>query len=157
MKDEVERVIRAKLLNPVWISEMKKHGYRGASEFQRKILHLYGWSATTKLVDDWVFEEIAKTYVLDEEMRRWFIENNVWALEEIARRLIEAAERGLWRAPEEVLEKLREAYGEIEGVLEDSIGSGEVQGGAISIYTADDVSSWKSNLRRVEEVLKKLT
>ena len=157
MKDEVERIVRAKLLNPVWISEMKKHGYRGASEFQRRILHLYGWSATTKLVDDWVFEEIAKTYVLDEEMRKWFIENNVWALEEIARRLIEATERGLWRAPEEMLEELREAYGEIEGVLEDSIGGGEVQGGAISIYTAEDVSEWKSKLRKIEEVLKRLT
>jgi len=153
MKDEIERVVRAKLLNPVWIDEMKKHGYRGANEFSRKILHLYGWSATTKLVDDWIFDEIAKTYVLDEEMRRWFEENNVWALEEIARRLVEAAERGLWRPSEELLERLREVYGEIEGILEESIGEGEVQGSAIRVYTSEDDEHWKERLTDVEKAI----
>jgi cobaltochelatase CobN len=153
MKDEIERVVRAKLLNPVWIDEMKKHGYRGANEFSRKILHLYGWSATSKLVDKWVFDEIAKTYALDEEMRRWFEENNVWALEEIARRLIEAAERGLWRPSEELLERLREVYGEVEGVLEESIGEGAVQGGAIQVYTSEDDEHWKERLVDVEKAI----
>ncbi len=149
--------MRAKLLNPVWISEMKKHGYRGASEFSRKILHLYGWSATTRLVDDWVFEEIAKTYILDEEMRRWFIENNVWAAEEIARRLLEAAQRGLWNAKPETLEKLREAYGELESVLEnDVVYGGEMQGGSVDIFTAQDDAHWSENISKVEEVLSKL-
>jgi cobaltochelatase CobN len=145
--------VRAKLLNPVWIDEMKKHGYRGANEFSRKILHLYGWSATTKLVDDWIFDEIAKTYVLDEEMRKWFEENNIWALEEIARRLVEAAERGLWRPSEELLERLREVYGEIEGILEESIGEGEVQGGAIRVYTSEDDEHWKERLTDVEKAI----
>jgi len=153
MKEEIERVVRAKLLNPIWIDEMKKHGYRGANEFSRKILHLYGWSATTKLVDGWIFDEIAKTYALNEEMRKWFEENNVWALEEIARRLIEAAERGLWKPSEEMLQKLREVYGEVEGILEESIGEGEVQGGAIRIYTPDDDSHWRENIASVEKAI----
>ncbi len=153
MKDEIERIVRAKLLNPIWISEMKKHGYRGASEFSKKILHLYGWQATTKLVEKWVFDEIAKTFVLDEEMRRWFEENNVYAIEEIARRLIEAYERGLWNADEELIEGLREAYAEIEGILEDDV-SGDVQGGVIEIYTMDDVQDWKSS--KVVEVWERL-
>ncbi len=155
MKDEIERIVRAKLLNPVWISEMKKHGYRGANEFSKKILHLYGWSATTKLVDKWVFDEIAKTYVLDEGMRRWFEENNVYAVEEIARRLIEAYERGLWKADDELIEKLREAYAEIEGILEDEI-AGDVQGGAIEIYTMNDVKNWELNAKKVIEAWVKL-
>ncbi len=153
MKYEMERIVRAKLLNPVWISEMKRHGYRGANEFSKKILHLYGWSATTGLVDKWVFDEIARTYVLDEDMRRWFEENNVYAVEEITRRLIEAYERGLWKADEETIERLREAYAEIEGILEDEI-VGDVQGGAIEIYTMDDVGNWK--LKRVMEAWEKL-
>jgi cobaltochelatase CobN len=132
---------------------MKKHGYRGANEFSRKILHLYGWSATSKLVDKWVFDEIAKTYALDEEMRRWFEENNVWALEEIVRRLIEAAERGLWRPSEELLERLREVYGEVEGVLEESIGEGVVQGGAIQVYTSEDDEHWRERLVDVEKAI----
>ncbi len=151
MKDEIERIVRAKLLNPIWIDEMKKHGYRGANEFSKKILHLYGWQATTKLVDKWVFDEIAKTYVLNEEMRRWFEENNIYAVEEITRRLVEAYERGLWNADEDLIEKLREAYAEIEGFLEDQI-VGYVQGGTINIYTMDDVENWKSNAEKFTKV-----
>ncbi|RLF13295.1 MAG: hypothetical protein DRJ62_00095 [Thermoprotei archaeon] len=159
MKAEVERVVRAKLLNPVWISEMKKHGYRGASEFSKKILHLYGWSATARIVDDWVFNEIASTYALNEEMKKWFMENNVWALEEISRRLIEAAERGLWRADEETLKRLKGVYGEIEGVMEEMVTTpGMHQGGAINIVTPDDYEVWGekiSNVSRVWDEVKK--
>jgi cobaltochelatase CobN len=155
MKDEIERIVRAKLLNPIWISEMKKHGYRGANEFSKKILHLYGWSATTKLVDKWVFDEIAETYVLDEEMRKWFEENNVYAVEEIARRLFEAFERGLWEAGDDTIEILREAYAELEGILEDEI-VGDVQGGVIDMYTMDEIENWKKNAGDVEKVWKEL-
>lgn len=157
VKVEIERVVRAKLVNPAWIEEMKKHGYRGASEFSTKILHLYGWSATTKLVERWVFEEIAKTYVLSEEMRKWFEEHNVWALEEITRRLVEAAERGLWTPPEELLEQLKEAYAEVEGILEESVvGEGDMQGGAIAIVTAEEVDRWKDAISEVEAVWRKV-
>ncbi|WP_457742819.1 cobaltochelatase subunit CobN [Thermococcus sp.] len=152
VKVELERVVRAKLLNERWIKEMKKHGYRGASEFSKKILHLYGWEATTKLIEDWVFDEIAQRYVLDEEMRRWFEEHNPYAMEEIARRLIEAYERGLWETSEEIIERLMEVYSEIEGILEESLGEGEVQGGTIEIYTAQDDENWSENMREVERI-----
>jgi len=156
VKLEVERVVRAKLLNPAWIEEMKRHGYRGASEFTKKLLHLYGWSATARVVDDWVFEEIAKTYVLDEDMRRWFEENNVYALEEIARRLLEAAERGLWKAPRDLVERLREVYGEVEAMLEEEAGNSDIQGGVINIYTAEDVEAWRERTREVADAWRKL-
>ena len=153
MKFEIERIVRAKLLNPIWIEEMKKHGYRGANEIQRKILHLYGWLATTKLVENWVFDELVKTYVFNDEMRKWFIENNVYALEEMIRRFIEAAERGLWKSNPEVLQKLKEIYSEIEGMLEESISGSDYQGGVITIITPDQVKSWKENLQSVEKAL----
>jgi len=157
MSDEIERVVRAKLLNPAWIEAMRKHGYRGASEFSRKILHLYGWSATTKMVADWIFDRIAETYVLDEEMRKWFEENNVWALEEITRRLIEAAERGLWRPSGELLKRLKEAYAEVEGVLEETLtGGGEIQGGVIRPISPGEVERWKAKLAKVEEAWEEL-
>lgn len=152
MKDEIERVVRAKLLNDHWIEEMKRHGYRGANEFSRKILHLYGWSATTRLVEDWVFDEIAEKYVLNEEMRRFFMEHNVYALEEIARRLVEAAERGLWKASEEKLRRIREVYSEIEGILEEGL-VGDVQGGEIRLLSPEDVEEWKHSLKEVEKAL----
>ncbi len=153
---ELERFVRSKLLNRRWIEEVKKHGYAGASEVCRKILHLYGWAATTRKVNDWVFNEIARTYVLDPGMKEWFINNNPWALEEITRRLVEAAQRGIWKAPREILERVMEVHTEVEGVLEDDIVvGGDVQGGDIVVYTADEVDSWRRNLAKVEEVLKK--
>ena len=129
---------------------MKKHGYRGANEFSKKILHLYGWSATTKLVEGWIFEEIAEKYVLNEEMRKFFEENNIYALEEIVRRLIEAKERGIWNANDELLKKLREIYGEIEGILEEKI-VGDVQGGAVEFLSPEDVENWRKNISDVIE------
>ena len=154
VKMEIERVARTKLLNERWIEEMKKHGYRGASEFSKKILHLYGWEATTELVEDWIFDEIAERYLLDEEMRRWFEEHNPYAAEEIARRLVEAYERGLWKTDDEIIEKIMEVYSEIEGLLEENLGEGEVQGGAIDIYTAEDDERWSENLEEVNRIWK---
>lgn len=46
-----------------------------------------------KLVDDWIFDEIANRFVLNNEMREWFMDNNPYAVEEIARRLLEAYKR----------------------------------------------------------------
>ena len=152
IKTEIERVARTKILNDRWIEEMKKHGYSGASEFSKKILHLYGWEATTKLVDDWVFDEIAQKYILNEEMRKWFEEHNPYAAEEIARRLVEANERGLWKTNEELLERVKESYSEIEGVLEESLGEGEVQGGNIDIYTSKDDEHWNENIKEVNKI-----
>lgn len=154
VKVEIERISRAKLLNQRWVEEMKKHGYRGASEFSKKILHLYGWEATTKLVEDWIFDEIAEKYVLDEEMRKWFEEHNPYAIEEIARRLIEAYERGLWKTNDELIERLMEVYSEIEGILEEHLGEGEIQGGMIEIYTAEDDEHWSENIEEVSKIWK---
>ncbi len=156
IRDEVERVVRSKLLNDEWIKEMMKHGYRGASEFSKKILHLYGWHAVAGVVSDWVFNELARKYVINEEMREWFMKHNPYALEEISRRLLEAAERGLWRPPKELLEELRRAYSEVEGILEEGLSGGEVQGGVISIYTPKDDPHWLSSIKEVEELWRRL-
>ncbi len=103
LADEVRRVVRSKLLNPKWIEGMKRHGYKGAGDISKRVGRVYGWEATTQEVDDWVFDEVAKTFVLDEEMKKFFQEANPWALEEMGRRLLEAYERGLWDADPEVI------------------------------------------------------
>ena len=135
MKEELERVARTRLLNPKWIEGKKRHGYKGAAVISDRIYHLYGWQATTRLVDDWVFNDIAETFVLDKEMREWFEENNKWALESLNRRLLEAQQRGLWNADPEILEKLKTSYIEIEGLLEGSMedAGGDFQGGNINV------------------------
>ncbi|MCL6449195.1 MAG: cobaltochelatase subunit CobN, partial [Armatimonadetes bacterium] len=144
LADEIRRVVRTKLLNPKWIEGQKRHGYKGAGDISKRVGRVYGWEATTREVDDWIFDDITKTFILDEENRRFFEEHNPWALEEIARRLLEAESRGLWNADPEVLEGLKEHYLEIEGWLEEKMGEvkGEFQGGAIDILTAEEVADW---------------
>jgi cobaltochelatase CobN len=130
---------------------MKNHGYKGAGDISKRIGRVYGWEATTQEVDDWIFDDITKTFVLDDEMRQFFEENNPYALEEIGRRLLEAAERGLWDADPEVLDGLKNAYLEMEGWIEERMGdvTGDMQGGSIDVVTAEDVSVWKEKMGAV--------
>ncbi len=151
LADEVRRVVRTKLLNPKWIEGMKRHGYKGAGDISKRVGRVYGWEATTQEVDDWIFDDIAETFVLDDEMRKFFEKNNPWALEEIGRRLLEAYERGLWDADPDVIEGLKNAYLEMEGWIEERMGDvkGEFQGGSIDVMTMEDVAGWKEKVVKV--------
>lgn len=60
---------RAKLLNPRWYEAMLAHGYEGAREIETRLNNTYGWSATTGAVEGWVYQSVAETYALDDEMR----------------------------------------------------------------------------------------
>ena len=155
MADEISRVVRTKLLNPKWIEGMKRHGYKGAGDISKRVGRVYGWEATTQEVDDWIFDDITRTFVLDEEMRKFFEENNPWALEEIGRRLLEAHQRELWDADPEVLEGLKNAYLEIESWLEEKMGDveGDFQGGSIDIMTSEDVESWGNKMKEIKKIV----
>ena len=151
MADEIRRVVRTKLLNPKWIEGQKRHGYKGAGDIMKRIGRVYGWEATTQEVDDWIFDDITETFVLDEKNREFFKENNPWALEEISRRLLEAQQRGLWNANPDVLERLRESYLETESFLEENMGevSGNFQGGNVNIITSEDVADWGEKMKEI--------
>jgi cobaltochelatase CobN len=142
LADEIRRVVRTKLLNPKWIEGMKEHGYKGAADMMKRIQRVYGWEASTREVDDWIFDDIAGTFVNDDEMREFFEQNNPFALEEIARRLLEAEQRGLWNADEQVLEDLKNNYLQIESWMEDMVTEGDFQGGSIDIMTSQDIAAW---------------
>lgn len=151
LADEIRRVVRTKLLNPKWVEGMKRHGYKGAGDLSKRIGRVYGWEATTQEVDDWIFDDIARTFMMNKENRKFFEENNPWALEEIARRLIEAAERGLWDPAPDVKEALKEVYVEIEGWIEERMGDieGDFQGGSIEIITMEEVETWKRKMEGI--------
>lgn len=146
LADEIRRIVRTKLLNPKWIKGMKEHGYKGAADIMKRVTHVYGWEATTQEVDDWIFNDIADTFVNNEEMRSFFQNNNPYALEEIARRLLEAEQRGLWDADKETLKNLKSNYLEIESWLEDTVGEGEFQGGNVDVFTREDVPAWNDSM-----------
>ncbi|MBY8853169.1 cobaltochelatase subunit CobN, partial [Saccharothrix sp. MB29] len=74
---------------------------------------------TTGVVADWMYEQLAASYVLDPENREFLEKSNPWALHGISERLLEAAERRLWEHPEQAtLDALRAVYLETEGELE---------------------------------------
>ncbi|WP_220607942.1 cobaltochelatase subunit CobN [Methanobrevibacter oralis] len=76
----------------------------------KRVTYLYGWKASSEIVDDWIFDEIANKFVLDEKMKVFFQENNPYALEEISRRLLEANTRGLWNCNKKLLNNLKHSY-----------------------------------------------
>jgi cobaltochelatase CobN len=112
---EVARVVRTRVLNPKWISAMTRHGYKGAFELAATVDYLYGYDATARVVEDWMYERVTEAYVGDPAIRKFLEESNPWALRAMAERLMEAASRGLWAPSESALATLRSAVLEAEG------------------------------------------
>lgn len=120
--EEIKHVFRARLLNPKWIEGMKRHGYKGAGDLSRTVDFVFGWDATEEAIEDWMYEELAEKYALNLEMQGWLKKVNPYALQNILERLLEAIERGMWQASEEMRRKLRGLYLSLEGLLEDKAG-----------------------------------
>ena len=124
LSEETARVFRARVVNPRWISAMRRHGYKGAFELAATVDYLFGFDATAGVVHDWMYEKLAQEYVLDPDTREFLDKSNPWALHGIVERLNEAADRGLWENPDpETMAALQQAYLEVEGNLEDRDGA----------------------------------
>ncbi|WP_132626506.1 cobaltochelatase subunit CobN, partial [Pseudomonas aeruginosa] len=52
LKEELNRVVRARAVNPKWIAGMKRHGYKGAFELAATVDYLCAFDATSELIDD---------------------------------------------------------------------------------------------------------
>jgi len=120
LSEETARVFRARVVNPRWISAMRRHGYKGAFELAATVDYLFGFDATAGVVQDWMYEKLSQSYVLNRQNQEFLAKANPWALRGIIERLTEAADRGLWAEPDpELLGQLREVYLRTEGELED--------------------------------------
>ncbi|GAA3240386.1 cobaltochelatase subunit CobN [Pseudonocardia petroleophila] len=119
LAEETKRVFRARVVNPKWITAMQRHGYKGAFELAATVDYLFGYDATAGVVDDWMYTQLAESYVFDGTNRAFMEKSNPWALRGITERLLEAADRGMWAKPDDaVLDRLRQTYLELEGDLE---------------------------------------
>ncbi len=119
LQDEARRVFRTRVVNPKWIDSMKRHGYKGAFELAATVDYMFGYDATAQVIEDWMYEDVTESYVLDPETQQFFQQSNPWALKGIVERLLEAMERGLWEDPSpEMREKLQQLYLELEADLE---------------------------------------
>ena len=119
LKEEVLRVFRSRVVNPKWLDGIKKHGYKGGLELTTTVDYMFGYDATAKVMDDWMYDQIAETYALDQGMQEFLNENNPWALHAITERLLEAAKRKMWSVPAAMLEALKQLYLESETLLEE--------------------------------------
>jgi len=119
LEDEARRVFRTRVVNPKWIDSMKRHGYKGAFELSATVDYMFGYDATAQVIEDWMYENVTESYVLDTETQEFFQQSNPWALRDIVERLLEAIERGMWEnPPPEMKEKLQQMFLDLEADLE---------------------------------------
>ncbi|MCA1575921.1 MAG: cobaltochelatase subunit CobN [Acidobacteria bacterium] len=118
LEESVRLETRTKTLNPKWYEGMLKHGFRGVAEIENHVSNTFGWSATADAVDDWIYAEVANTFLFDETMLERLRELNPHSAHALVQRLLEANGRGYWDADSTALEKLRDISRSLEDQLE---------------------------------------
>ena len=97
LEEEIARTIRGRGANPKWISGVMRHGYKGAFEIAATVDYLFAFAATTGAVKDRHFDLLFDAYIEDDEVLSFLKSANADALAEIAKRFLEALDRGLWQ------------------------------------------------------------
>jgi cobaltochelatase CobN len=119
LTEEIDRVYRSRVVNPKWIAGAMRHGYKGASEMAATLDFLFAYDATANCVQDFMYQGVADAYLFDESVREFIEQNNPWVQRDMAERLLEANQRGLWADVElGTLDRLRLMVNEAEGVIE---------------------------------------
>jgi cobaltochelatase CobN len=119
--EEAKHILRSRLLNPKWLDGLKRHGYKGAGDISKVMDILIGWDATADVMEDWMYERVARKYALDTAMQQWLKEVNPYALQNILDKLLETIQRGMWSTSEEMKQKLQDAYLSVEGDIEEAV------------------------------------
>src|SRR3546814_2438614 len=97
LEEEIARVVRARVVNPKWIAGVMRHGYKGAFEMAATVDYLFAFAATARCVASHHFDAVFDAYLGDEDVRSFLREHNPDALRDMAARLLEAQDRGLWQ------------------------------------------------------------
>ncbi len=97
LDEEIARVVRARAVNPKWITAMMRHGYKGAFEMAATVDYLFAFAVTTNAVRDHHFDLVFDAYIADTDVRAFLLEHNAEALADIAERLREAIDRSIWQ------------------------------------------------------------
>ena len=119
LSDEIDKVVRSRVLNPKWINGMMDNGYKGAFEFAATLDYLYAYDATTKLVTNFSYKSIYKSWLLDDNIINFFRSNNPWALRDIAQRFLEIINRKMWDTNnEEIINNLKKIINNTESEIE---------------------------------------
>lgn len=122
LKEEVQQVYRARVVNPKWINAMKQHGYKGGLEMAATLDYMFGYDATTDVIDDHMYEGVSEKYLMDPDTQEFLREKNPWAIRAMGERLLEAANRGLWENPDpDRLLEIESLVASVEGDIEQDL------------------------------------
>lgn len=118
LDDAMRLESRTRLLNPAWYEAQLKHGYQGVANIRSRFENTFGMQATARVVDNWVFDRTASTFITDDDMRERLAEHNPAAVLSMTERLLEAADRGLWEADDDVLDQLEDISDSLDATVE---------------------------------------
>lgn len=118
LADQIALETRSRSLNPRFYEGLLKHGAEGVRQIEAHVTNTLGWSATTGLVEPWVYQRMSETFVLDDDLRNRLATLNPVASSRMANRLLEASERAYWQPDEETLSALQQAADALEDQME---------------------------------------
>jgi len=119
LEKELDKVLRSRVLNPRWIEGMRAHGYKGGFELAASLDYLFAYDASTGRVPDWSYGAICNQWLRSDSVLAFLRDCNPWALRDMAERLLEARNRGLWEGAEPgQLEHLRQLVLSSEELVE---------------------------------------
>ncbi|MFK7944998.1 MAG: cobaltochelatase subunit CobN [Paracoccaceae bacterium] len=97
LEEEIGRVVRSRVVNPKWLEGVMRHGYKGAFEIAATVDYLFAFAATTNAVRSHHFDLVHEAVLEDDRVREFIAGANPAALREIAQKLQEALDRGIWQ------------------------------------------------------------
>lgn len=110
------RELQSRYFNPAWIRAMQESGYNGARYMADLPAHMLLWDVTTpELVADADWAEVKEVYVEDKYglgLEAYFEQHNPHARQHLLKTLLDAMERGAWRANEADRAQLEQALAE---------------------------------------------
>ena len=119
LEKELDKVMRSRLLNPRWIEGMQRHGYKGAFEMGASLDYLFAYDAATDRVPDWCYGALCDQWLGEETTLEFLKSRNPWVLRDMAERLLEASNRGLWEsANDSQIERLKQLVTTSEAQIE---------------------------------------
>jgi len=114
LHDFFSRELRTRYYNPKWMGGMMEQGYSGAREMDKFVEYMWGWETTVPdLVTENMWTEVHDIYVGDKYdlgLKEFFDENNPWASQALAGRLLETARKDRWHPSDDMKKQLVERY-----------------------------------------------
>jgi cobaltochelatase CobN len=92
----IARIVRARAINPRFITGQMRHGPRGAAELAETVDRLIGFAQTTDAVASALIDLVHEAYLADPQVRAFLLRENPAAAHSIAERLDMARRNGWW-------------------------------------------------------------